>query len=132
MSRNDVDGSLNDVNPDLLELSKDPVAWREQRRRALQEKVFGHGREGGSSVSSVAPAPANGPPSGATASSAPSVSGEAGRKMEEHETYVLQQIMSHKRRRDDAAKSEAAPAVSASPVGLSMKEKLLQRLKNPH
>jgi hypothetical protein len=37
------DGDITQVAPEILELSKDPAAWREARRQALRAKVFGHG-----------------------------------------------------------------------------------------
>ncbi|ORC93176.1 uncharacterized protein TM35_000025020 [Trypanosoma theileri] len=113
MSTDETDGSLSDVNPELLELSKDPVAWREQRRRALQEKVFG--RSGTASGSSPAEL---------------SSGGECKRATAEQEAYVLQQIMSHKRRRDAAAAEEETKTTNVEKSAkMSMKEKLLQQLK---
>ncbi|RNF08945.1 uncharacterized protein Tco025E_07068 [Trypanosoma conorhini] len=132
MCRTDTDGSLSDVNPDLLELSKDPVAWREQRRHALQFKVFGHGGGRGGAEGSADPAPTKNIPQGAKASNASAVGAESRQKMEEREAYVLEQLKSHKRRREDAATSAGAPTGSVSSAGLSTKEKILQRLKKPN
>ncbi|KAH9582044.1 hypothetical protein LSM04_003415 [Trypanosoma melophagium] len=113
MSTDEIDGSLTDVNPELLELSKDPVVWREQRRRALQEKVFGRNDTAGGSS-----APAG------------NSTGECKRATAEQEAYVLQQIMSHKRRRDAAAAEvDAKTANVEKSAKISMKAKLLQQLK---
>ncbi|ESL06986.1 hypothetical protein TRSC58_05332 [Trypanosoma rangeli SC58] len=131
MSRNDADGSLGDVNPELLELSKDPIAWREQRRRALQAKVFGRGGRNGGVESSAASAHTKNISSGAGAPNTSCVADESRLKRGEHEAYVLEQLKSHRRRREDALKSEEAPARLVSCMELSTKEKLLQRLKNP-
>ncbi|RNF11854.1 hypothetical protein TraAM80_00689 [Trypanosoma rangeli] len=131
MSRSDADGSLSDVNPELLELSKDPVAWREQRRRALQAKVFGHGGGDGGAESSATSVHTKNISSGARAPNASCVVDESRLKREDHEAYVLEQLKSHKRRREDAVMTEEAPGGSVSYMGLSTKEKLLQRLKNP-
>ncbi|KAG8347828.1 hypothetical protein ERJ75_000969700 [Trypanosoma vivax] len=124
MESNDADGSLADVNPDLIELCRDSVAWREQRRRALQQ-VFG--------VGGAAPAPASkvniGQPH--VTVSAASVLGEAqGRTREEQEAYVLQQLMSHKRKREESAPSAGNDTpIPVKPSALSVKARLLQQLK---
>ncbi|CBH15498.1 hypothetical protein, conserved [Trypanosoma brucei gambiense DAL972] len=133
MSHDGDDGSLQDVNPYLLELCKDPVAWREQRRRALREKVFGRGTgedsdiagsrvgniDRSTAVSALDPLPNTPGPNGPTRKSA-----------EDQEAYVLQQIMSHKRKREEAtAIFGNTVAVEAPTVKNSVKEKLLLKLQ---
>ncbi|KEG14224.1 hypothetical protein DQ04_00571190 [Trypanosoma grayi] len=129
MSRDETDGSLSDVNPDLLELCKDPAAWREQRRRALQEKVFCRGGATNSGGGSGAPFPTGSIPARESVSGGSNGGRQSGRTAEEQEAYVLEQLMSHKRRREEAAKVEDAQTDQVAANKLSTKDKLLQQLK---
>jgi hypothetical protein len=87
------DGELSDVAPVLLELSKDPAAWREARRQAMREKIFGAGAQGSS---------------GGAQASAP--------QAQQEQAAVLAQLQALRRRgRDDAVELDAAPAHPAQP-----------------
>ena len=130
------DGDLSSVDPTLLKLCQNAEQWKEQRRRALQQKVFANKelqQQGHSTMSSSHAAPMG-------------TSDNAG-----DEAYVLAQLMNHKRKRE----AEVAPPPSTvvapppttavvpvaypvsatpssqpfagTPSGLSLKEKLMQK-----
>lgn len=148
-----MDGDLDEVNPGILELAKDPNAWREQRRRAMREKIFGGGGGGAGAnggMESNVSAPLSS--SSFSPSSGPATSAE---EIAAREAFILQQIQSHKRRRDGNAggeertlqprpfgagagapgqgpavvggHSQPAPQQPVPPGGMSLKEQLLQK-----
>jgi hypothetical protein len=119
----DPDGDLIDVNKQLLELCKDPVSWKEQRKKAMREKIFGH-----SSSDQVASPGAQqeahqympGHSSDGAREVRPALRGD--------EEFVMQQLKSHKRQRQEVthevAQEVRAPATSstqAAPSGLRAK-----------
>lgn len=116
------DGDLSSVDPSLLKLCQNAEQWKEQRRRALQEKVFANrGPQQAATSSTLATS---------SSSSSQGTSDNAG-----DEAYVLAQLMSHKRKRE--AESTAPPTGNSSaPLannnapptgGMSLKEKLMQK-----
>ncbi|CCW59926.1 unnamed protein product [Phytomonas sp. EM1] len=138
------DGDLTQVNPGLLELSRDPKEWREQRRRAMKERIFGHkDSQGGYSGSSDVPNNEHAP-LGRIESTTPSLPtsqtpcgpGSDGDRAQQ-EAFILQQILCRKRQREERGKG--SPAVepthdafnkaSSAPCELSIKDKLLQKYK---
>jgi hypothetical protein len=116
------DGDLSSVDPSLLKLCQNAEQWKEQRRRALQEKVFANrGPQQAATSSTLATS---------SSSSSQGTSDNAG-----DEAYVLAQLMSHKRKREaeSTAPQTSAPLANnnAPPTaptgGMSLKEKLMQK-----
>ncbi|KAG5465334.1 hypothetical protein CUR178_00036 [Leishmania enriettii] len=146
------DGDLSRVNPELLKLCASPEDWREQRRRAMKAKIFGTGAQVSASSTTEAYLPvdrtAGSPPSSAPQPFASSFTGEqAPASQQTAESYILLQILSHKRRREEANNSHVnTPAnapqlhtqrsvtpqqqlVASQSDGLSLKEKLMRKYK---
>lgn len=131
----DYDGDLTNVNPELLKLCANSEDWREQRRRAMKAKIFGSAASTGSaSASAGAYLPpensSSGPSPASSAPAAPAASQQA------TEAYILQQILSHKRRRDEANGQPQPPSQPTPPPeapsgeqGLSLKEKLMRKYR---
>ncbi|EPY25863.1 hypothetical protein STCU_06439 [Strigomonas culicis] len=123
-----MDGDLSSVNPNLLELSKDPDAWKEQRRRQMREKIFGGAHASTTTSDTYMPVAPR-------AEEAPVYAAEKGshHSRDHDEAFVLQQLQSHKRRRDDELlerqKQQAAESGPRPAAPLSLKEKLLQQYK---
>ncbi|KAK7197226.1 hypothetical protein NESM_000668500 [Novymonas esmeraldas] len=135
----DSDGDLSNVNPELLKLTANAEDWREQRRRAMKAKIFS-GAAGGDVSNAEAYMPTSGTAGSSPAFAAPSPE-SAYANQQATESYILQQILSHKRRRDDggdaqvnsAPSAPSAPAPSTQPPAaangpeLSLKEKLMRK-----
>lgn len=103
----DCDGDLSNVNPDLLKLCANAEDWKEQRRRAMKAKIFGAG--GASSDQGNASTPAGPSPSAATA--------RAPESQQASEAYILQQILSRKRRHEEATNQQQSQQLPTSAVG---------------
>lgn len=115
-----MDGDLSNVNPGILALSKDPDLWREQRRKAMREKIFGSG--GREEVNSTSNKTSNiGKPSPSDVAA--------------NEAFILKQILSHKRSRDESTGQQPLLSTPASTPpceapklsGRSLKERLLEK-----
>ncbi|KPA79866.1 hypothetical protein ABB37_04943 [Leptomonas pyrrhocoris] len=117
----DHDGDLSNVNPDLLKLCANADDWREQRRRAMKAKIFGGGHGGGSEGEALSSANAYLPSDGTTAGPSPpsSAAGPIPPSQQASEAYILQQILSHKRRRDEANQQSANPPINAGAASFS-------------
>lgn len=115
-----MDGNVSDVNPGILALSSDSNAWREQRRKAMREKIFGVKTKNDSSTASNEPSGTVGVPSSDVA---------------QNEAFILKQIMSRKHRREEEETqkeclSSAVGASHPSPEksnSQSLKERLLAK-----
>ncbi|KPI88207.1 hypothetical protein ABL78_2711 [Leptomonas seymouri] len=114
----DHDGDISNVNPDLLKLCANADDWREQRRRAMKAKIFG-GDGGGNALGGEQSNPnAYLPSEGTTGPSPPSApsataAGQIPPSQQASEAYILQQILSHKRRRDEANLQPVDPSIGA-------------------
>jgi hypothetical protein len=123
-----MDGDLSSVNPLLLQLSSNPEDWKQKRREALL-KVF---NGGGASASNAAQfMPTNSEET--VADVAPS-SGNNGCTLVGDEKFVLQQLTSMKRRRDERDvvmhPVESTPQTTVSHSGgegISLKDRLKQK-----
>lgn len=122
-----MDGDLSDVNPGILALSKDTSAWVEQRRRAMREKIFSQ------KAGDLAQQEQSGLSSASPEGSSEGVSND---EVAAREAYILKQLMSKKRQREDLqGQGSALPApaqqngIETEPVRpqLSLKERLLQK-----
>lgn len=115
-----MDGNVSDVNPGILALSSDPDAWREQRRKAMREKIFGVKAKNDSGTASNEPCAILGAPSSDVA---------------QNEAFILKQIMSRKHRREEeeTQKECLSPATGAphpppeKSNSQSLKERLLEK-----
>ncbi|CBZ25878.1 conserved hypothetical protein [Leishmania mexicana MHOM/GT/2001/U1103] len=130
----DCDGDLSNVHPELLKLCANPEDWREQRRRAMKTKIFGTGDQAGASPAAEAYLPTDrtvGPsPSSARQPSASSYSGQQGPVPQQAAgSYILQQILSHKRRREEA-NTENASALASTPQP-HPQQSMTQQQQNP-
>ncbi|AYU83383.1 hypothetical protein conserved [Leishmania donovani] len=130
----DFDGDLSNVHPQLLKLCANPEDWREQRRRAMKAKIFGTGAQAGASPAAETYLPTDrtvGPsPSSAQQPSASSYSGQQGPVSQQAaESYILQQILSHKRRREEA-NTEKASALASTPQP-HPQQPMTQQQQNP-
>ena len=131
------DGDLSNVNPSLLKLCQDPHAWKEARKKALQERVFAKTAAKSEGVSALAFLPKEDPDerSGEEGKCAKSTATQLTAKADEG--FVLDQILKHKRQRDEkgvddsvaAAPPKPTPPTDASLSKQSMKDKLLERLR---
>lgn len=116
-----MDGDLSNVNPGILTLSKDPEIWREQRRKAMREKIFGAGGGEESNLSTTKSSEYIAPTSSDVAA---------------NEAYILKQILSHKRTREEGGNMipscssnnvEAPSSDLAKAPSRSLKERLLEK-----
>ena len=136
------DGDLSHVNPSLLKLCQDPQAWKEARKKALQERVFAKSATRSEGTSAAAFLPRDlpddeGPAEGSA--NKPTTNVSDARQAKPDGDFVLQQIMKHKRQRDEKLPEEPAPpkpaprqdesAATSSGGGLSLKDKLLEKLR---
>ncbi|CAJ1037499.1 hypothetical protein Q4I32_007760 [Leishmania shawi] len=142
----DNDGDLSNVNPELLRLCANPEDWREQRRRAMKAKIFGNGAQVDSSAAAETYLPMD-RTAGPSPSSAPqpSVSTYAGQQApvskQAAESYILQQLLSHKRHREETNTQQASapartpqlhpqpPPPTSQGHELSLKEKLMRKYR---
>ncbi|CCW67101.1 unnamed protein product [Phytomonas sp. Hart1] len=141
MSSSNTDGDIAEVNPGLLELSKDPKEWREQRRRAMKERIFGHPNNPGSSAANSDILNKDFIPRGGTAfptfQTVRASDGDG--DCAEQEAFILKQILCRKRQREQREKdiplvepaTDESSRVSSQLPELSVKEKLLQKYKTP-
>ncbi|GET93099.1 hypothetical protein, conserved [Leishmania tarentolae] len=133
-SMEDCDGDLSNVNPGLLKLCANPEEWREQRRRAMKAKIFGTDTQAGASLTAEAYLPTDTTfspsPSSAQKTSTASYSGQQGPLSQQAtESYILQQILSHKRRREEANGEKAS--VLANPPQVHSQQPMTQQQQNP-
>lgn len=123
-----LDGELSSVNPGLIALTNDPAAWREQRRRAMREKIFGEQQRTDRNVTCM--------PSGAEqymplSSGGTAVPAAGSTSRSDDEAYVLQQILNRKRRLQEEKEKVVVPRTEDSQPSvapeLSLKERLMKK-----